>query len=64
MFSLSEVRSEILDAFERNPHSSSIEFSNMSLTAVALLPLCRSLQCHDELVRLALPGNRIGKEQN
>ena len=55
-----DVQNEILDVFERNPHSSSIEFSDMSLTCEALLPLFRSLQCHDQLVRLSLPGNRIG----
>ena len=33
----------------------------MALTPVKLLPLCRALQCHDQLVKLSLSGNRIGR---
>ena len=53
---------KILDVFERHPRISNVEFCNMSLTPAKLLPLFRSLQCHAELVKLALPGNRVGKK--
>ena len=56
------MQKKILDVFERNPHISNVEFSDMALTSVALLSLFRTLQCHDHLVRLALPGNRIGEK--
>lgn len=50
----------VLNVFQSNPNISSVEFCDMALTSATVLPLFRSLQFHDQLVRLSLSGNRIG----
>ncbi|XP_046842371.1 tonsoku-like protein [Xenia sp. Carnegie-2017] len=55
-----DISPVIVDVLDKNDHLSNVEFKDKSLTSSSLQPLFRCLQCHESLVRLSLPGNRMG----
>ena len=51
-----------MHVFQHNPHVSNVQLLDMALTAAQLHPVLRALQCHEQLVRLSLSGNRMGDD--
>lgn len=56
-----EVLPAIMHIFEGEPLISNVQLKDMSLTSSMLRPVFRALQCHDQLARLVVSGNKIRK---
>ena len=55
-----EARADLVKLLGNDPQLASLSIPNVALRGAHALPLFRALQCHEQLTKLQLPGNRLG----